>query len=458
MAHSTNFYLKDPTAEKPTPVYMQFTFGFSEVKNGNKQYGRLRYYPGEMIRPENWNMEMQRAATSTGSEKYRGKTRRFKKYLGHPEFNQRIDNFETDVKDAYRRLLNDGKKPTPDLIRKELDLKYDRAPVVIQETVIEFLQKFIEKTNYVPGPKGQRRPMTENTKKVYKTLLKHLKDFTHDTGNKTGFDTIDPSFFDEFLGWLLNEKELKYGSAGKYIKTLKSILRAGEKKGYKLNDKYQREGFATPRQDSASIYLTNSEIQKIIDLDLSHDKEHDLVRDWFIIGTRTALRYGDLKRLTRDNIVKTDGGEVIAMITEKTGVEVYSPFTGEVKRIFEKYDYDIPRPVTNQHANRCLKTIGRLAGIKDFLMSDIDQEGNRLTDKEGNPLRKYHHITTHTARRSCATNLFLAKHSLISIMKITGHKSTKQLEEYIRVNSLENAITLQQDPYYQNGSQLRKVE
>lgn len=224
----------------------------------------------------------------------------------------------------------------------------------------------------------------------------------------------------------------------------------GEKKGFKLNDRFLLEGFPTPKEDSVKIYLTNDEIQKIIDLNLSENPELDLIRDWFIIGTRTALRYGDLRRLTRKNIVKADGGEVIAIITEKTGVEVCAPFTGDVKRIFEKYEFEIPTPVTNQHANRSLKTIGKLARINDVQAFQLN--------KDGEPKRKYDLITTHTARRSCATNLFLAKHSLVSIMKLTGHKSTKQLEEYIRVNSLENAISMQNDPYFQNGSTLRKVE
>jgi len=457
MAHSTNFYLKYTNSDDPTPVYLQFTFGYTELKDGNKKHGRVRYYPGEMIRPENWRMATKRAATSSGTEKYLGKIRKYKKYTGHPEFNQRLDNIERDATDVYRRLLNDGKKPTPKMITAELDLKYGKTLFIVQESVVEYLEKYNSNTNYIPGPKGHMEPMKDNTKKVYRTLLKHLKEFISDTGNKIGFDSIDPSFFEEYLGWMINEKELKYSSAGKYIKTLKSVLRRGDKLGYNLSDRYLREGFATPREESTSIYLTNNEIQKIVDLDLSNDKELDIVRDWFVIGTRTALRYGDLKRLTKDNIINTDGGEVIAIITEKTPVEVYSPFTGVVKRIFEKYSYDIPRPKSNAHMNRCLKTIGRLAEINDFLSRDIDTDGNRATDKEGKPLRKFHHITTHTARRSCATNLYIAKHSLISIMKITGHQDIKQLKEYIKVDSLENANSLRNDPYFQNGNHLRKV-
>jgi integrase len=44
-------------------------------------------------------------------------------------------------------------------------------------------------------------------------------------------------------------------------------------------------------------------------------------------------------------------------------------------------------------------------------------------------------LSTHTARRSFATNLFLSGFPAISIMKITGHTTEKSFMKYIKDNS-----------------------
>ncbi|MBX9448811.1 MAG: tyrosine-type recombinase/integrase [Taibaiella sp.] len=57
-------------------------------------------------------------------------------------------------------------------------------------------------------------------------------------------------------------------------------------------------------------------------------------------------------------------------------------------------------------------------------------------------------LTTHVARRSFATNLFLAKVPVKQIMDLTGHKSIKQFFEYISYDKLENAMLLSENDYF----------
>ena len=51
-------------------------------------------------------------------------------------------------------------------------------------------------------------------------------------------------------------------------------------------------------------------------------------------------------------------------------------------------------------------------------------------------------ITTHSARRSFATNQYLAGFPSISIMKLTGHRTEKAFMKYIKVTSKEHAQKL----------------
>jgi integrase len=64
-------------------------------------------------------------------------------------------------------------------------------------------------------------------------------------------------------------------------------------------------------------------------------------------------------------------------------------------------------------------------------------------------VEKYNLISTHTARRSFATNLFLADVPPISIMKITGHKTERAFLSYIRMTSEQNADKLLDHSFFQ---------
>jgi hypothetical protein len=61
---------------------------------------------------------------------------------------------------------------------------------------------------------------------------------------------------------------------------------------------------------------------------------------------------------------------------------------------------------------------------------------------------KYKKISTHTARRSAATNMYLASIPTIDIMKITGHKTETIFLNYIKVSKEETAKNLTNHPYY----------
>jgi integrase len=54
----------------------------------------------------------------------------------------------------------------------------------------------------------------------------------------------------------------------------------------------------------------------------------------------------------------------------------------------------------------------------------------------------YECISSHTARRSFATNLYLDGYPTIEIQKITGHKTETSFMKYIRVTKLDAAKRL----------------
>ena len=55
---------------------------------------------------------------------------------------------------------------------------------------------------------------------------------------------------------------------------------------------------------------------------------------------------------------------------------------------------------------------------------------------------KWQLVSTHTARRSFATNLYLSGFPAISIMKITGHRTEASFLKYIRITQRDTANQL----------------
>lgn len=61
---------------------------------------------------------------------------------------------------------------------------------------------------------------------------------------------------------------------------------------------------------------------------------------------------------------------------------------------------------------------------------------------------KYQFISSHTARRSVATNMYLSGILTFRIMLITGHKTEKSFFRYIRITREENVKVLARHKFF----------
>ena len=95
--------------------------------------------------------------------------------------------------------------------------------------------------------------------------------------------------------------------------------------------------------------------------------------------------------------------------------------------------------------NAYIKEVAALANLTDMITVGKTRAGS----KEVKSLPKYQLITVHTARRSFATNLYLAGMDVLTIKKMTGHKTEKSFLKYIRVSEEENAARAAQHAFFQ---------
>jgi integrase len=213
-------------------------------------------------------------------------------------------------------------------------------------------------------------------------------------------------------------------------------------KGYTANTGHKHNNFKKLEETSDSIYLNDSELETLYNLNLSEFPKLDRVRDLFLIGCHTGLRYSDLSQLTENSI--TDGGTRISITTAKTGERVVIPLHWQVKAILQKWNGIPPRSISNQKMNEYLKNLGEKAELFEPTNLTITRGGFQVSTN----YKKWQLITVHTARRSFATNMFLADVPSISIMKITGHRTEKAFMKYIKITQEQNADKLATHPRF----------
>lgn len=126
------------------------------------------------------------------------------------------------------------------------------------------------------------------------------------------------------------------------------------------------------------------------------------------------------------------------MEQQKTGGHVAIPLHPVFLKIWEKYDGQLPNNISNQKFNDYIKEVCQIAEINATVFKSITRGGR----KETTSYEKWQIVSSHTARRSFATNLYLSGFPAISIMKITGHKTESAFLKYIKVTSEEHAKML----------------
>ena len=160
------------------------------------------------------------------------------------------------------------------------------------------------------------------------------------------------------------------------------------------------------------------------------------IRDLFIVECLTGVRYGDLMKITKEDIFK----DSIKIKVSKTGQVLHTLLLPKTKKILKKYNFILPK-ISNSNYNKYIKEVGEIACINQTLTQESYRSGKAVSFKR----KKYQLITTHTARRSFATNMYKRGYSPVQIMSITGHKKESTFLKYIRITNEESVRMISLD-------------
>ena len=411
------FYLKEPNGDKDTIIIIQYY-----IADEKKLF---KYSTGECINPNDWDFNARMPKSRKGAEGVR-----LRKIATHI---MQYNDFLVTLIDNYK--LN-GEKITRNKIKNAFDVKFKPDKVV---NGFEYFTDFV--SDFVSSAKGM---INKNTGKeysqsriyLYNLALVSLRDFENYTKKQIKFVEYNAQLNDDFVEFCRNEKKYSANSIGELVSSIKALLRKAKEKGYTIAD--DLESFTKTKEESISVALSETEIEKLVVFDFSNDKKLENARDLMILGLWTGLRVSDVMNLPA---IDPDSKfiEVEPQKTRNTsGAKVVIPLHHHIKDMIRKRR--MPTPICESVFNKLIKEICRSVGFNDVAEGSLMNSTTRR--KERGMFEKWQLVSSHTCRRSFATNLYLMNFPTLSIMKITGHTTEASFLKYIKVTPKEHAEKL----------------
>ena len=377
---------------------------------------RIKYRTNYKILPKSWDFEKERLKPSAS---------------GALEFNVELNNLANCcTREAMR------KKETNQFLSKE-DYKQivqdciDRDNAVNSEISISHLKtQFLSyKSNFVK----------EGTLKEYRTVFKGLEDFEKHKGTKLILREMDGKFLDQFEVFLSRKKNTNDGdkegllndTIHKYISTLKVFLKWCNDNDYLVHPdvfKTQKTNFKKKAYNEI-IALSESEIQKLMNHDLSDRPSLERVRDLFCLLCYTGQRFEDLINFDPKDI-KNNAWDFISVKVKKRVIVPFEGYIAPAKDILERIGYSVPK-ISNQKFNEYIKTVGKLAGMDEIIKITRYSGKQKLVIEK----RKYDFLSSHVGRRSMVTNLLSRNVPITLVQKLTAHSDLRTLMKYESANT-----------------------
>lgn len=313
---------------------------------------------------------------------------------------------------------------------------------------------------------GKAKPVAKSYIKRAKAVVNVIKRYEDDIESKLTLDDINLEFSRDFTAWSVEQGLSPNYTAGNMRLVRVAISEAYTQGKAKCND-FKKNGFVPSSETVDQVFLTPEQINELIDLDVSTPKkilrlvedvgfndeqkdywQHRLTecqchnvaasKDIFVVGCLTGQRLSDYSRINEGMFTKVSGNEYIHLFQTKTGKEVYIPLDYRVKEIVKRNGGSLPHVWEGDFNDYCRLLAELLHWTWEAKIDKTHigvKRGPRFCDM----------ISSHTARRSFATNAYAAGVPISSIMAVTGHSSERKLRIYLKLQAEDKAVIATKD-------------
>ncbi len=411
---SVKYYLKDKNAKRKSSIRASICF----------QGERLVISPGFSYNTLQWDHE-------------RGTPKKIKGNEQGAVLTSQLKEFELKINNLYNELSMNGRVQIKARQLKSKIFEKDNSKRRVKKekptyTLLTFIEKFIEDCKSGKRLTNKRLKMEYCTIQTFVTTRNHFEQFQKLYKKTIYVKDFNQSIHDDFMEYLEVELEQSRNSSSKQITNLRQVFLYAMKLNEFSKVAFYDIKFETGREESDNIYLSEDELKLMINLTDFKSKEEEQVRDLFIVGAYTGLRFSNYVSLDLGMI--NDG--FIEVINIKTNIKNTIPILPEVERIINKYDRVLPTAPTNQEFNRVLKDISQRI---PELHRPFEKRITKARTKKVIKKLKWEMVMTHTARRSFCTNMYLRGIPTPTIMAISGHRTEKNFYKYIKAEGMEHA-------------------
>ena len=334
--------------------------------------------------------------------------------------NRLISDYEQTTEEIFLSYEKQHRQPTNEELRQQLKETFCPSSAKSDSNLVtELLKEFINQTNSIGS-------WSANTKQNYGSLLTNITDWFP----RLTIQEVNEHFVQAFIHRAIVERfnnDTTIKKLGQFAAFTKWCKKKGLYTG--TTDIFNVRMKTNEDLKEALIYLEWEELMRLYELPISGVLGE--VRDVFCFCCLTGLRYSDVVKLRKNNIVNG----TLRIVTQKTTKPVIIELNKFALEILSNYTdcewlQGAALPVhPNQVCNRYLKELAQLAEI-DTEITKVYYIGNERIEESH---KKADLITMHAARRTfVVTALSLGIEPSI-IMRWTGHRTYDAMKPYIAI-------------------------
>lgn len=350
-------------------------------------------------------------------------------------------------------------KNNPERLSDIRETIYNFVPAMKKKEVIR--KKFSDTLEYIFYNELERQVKEHKITEVWavtkRSNIKKFIDFIILKDLHNEWDVLNIKTFNEYKDYLLNEcvtnkgEKLKISAINQALSTLKSITSSVNERDEHPYVETSRWKLADNRltieeKKSSNIVFEEKELQTIIDLDLTGTEA--VIRDLFVFGCQVGQRPTDCVRILKGECKRmvSNGVDIISILphkTRKTNKNAFIPIfnTEMVDGLLNKFKTQpeyidfINKTDTQRNSlnSKYIKSIFKKAGLNNEI-EVTEQRGTEVVT-----VKKTQDETAHIylSRHYFITLCFINNLSAESVIEITGHTTTKQVNETYSHLSLE---------------------